>query len=216
MLNIKRLDVIDELVVTKRKDKPLLELGCAMGFFLECAKERGYTCEGIEISKYASSYCKYTSLLDVKRGDFLKLDYTKPVYEVIAMWYFIEHIKDFKDIFYKAHKVLRDGGIIALSTPNCFGISGKSDISVYASTIPSDHYNEFSTQSMTAILDACGFKVERIVSSGIHYKRWLKESKNPLLKNSLAEGIYKKVAKRKHLGDTFEIYARKVYKKPAH
>jgi spore coat polysaccharide biosynthesis predicted glycosyltransferase SpsG/2-polyprenyl-3-methyl-5-hydroxy-6-metoxy-1,4-benzoquinol methylase len=210
LLNGKRLDIIDSLVNTKRKDKPLLELGCATGFFLECAKERGYAPEGIEISKYASSYCKYTAKLNVKQGDFLKFEYSKPVYEVISMWYFIEHIKNFKDVILKAYKIMRDGGIIALSTPNCFGISGRNNISEYASRIPGDHYNEFSPFSMTSVLEACGFKVEKVISGGIHYKRWLKNRTSPLLNNFVAESIYKKVAGARNLGDTFEIYARKI------
>ncbi len=208
-LNENRLQIIDSLVDTKRTVKPLLELGSAMGFFLEKSLEHGYQPEGIEISKYAASYCKYTAGLNVTCGDFLKLDYSRPVYEVAACWYFIEHIQSFQDIIHKIHQVLRDGGIFALSTPNCEGITGKKNIYSYADRIPDDHYVEFSPRSLTLLLEKYGFKVEKIVSTGVHYERWLDGRNNLFYKNKIAEKIYHKIADKKHLGDTFEIYARK-------
>ncbi len=210
ILNLNRLDVIDEIVTTKRPVKPVLELGCAMGFFLEKAEKRGYEPHGIEISRYAASYCKYTAKLDVECGDFLAMDYSRPVYEIVAMWYFIEHIKDFKKIIEKSRTVLRDKGIIAISTPNCYGISGQKNVNAYASKIPDDHYNEFSPASLKYLLNENGFKVEKIISTGIHYKRWLNGRKNIFLNNPIAERIYNFLARKKYLGDTFEIYARKV------
>ncbi len=209
-LNEKRVEIINELVTTKRPVKPLLELGCAMGFFLETVKNHGYKPSGIEISRHAASYCKYTAKLDVEQGDFLNLDYSRPVYEVISMWYFIEHVKDFKKVIEKCRKVLRDRGIIAISTPNCNGISARKNITSYASRIPGDHYNEFSPESLTKVFNENGFKVEKIVSTGVHFSRWLDGRKNILLDNKIGESIYKKLAAKKNLGDTFEIYARKV------
>src|SRR5262245_44427336 len=47
----------------------LLEIGCACGFLLVAARERGFTVHGVEMSAWASAHARDAYGLDVKTGN---------------------------------------------------------------------------------------------------------------------------------------------------
>src|SRR3990167_1873538 len=63
-------------VLRPGKDKYLLEIGCAYGFFLEMAREY-WTVKGIDISKNAAEYASKNLNLDAYCGDFFHVNLDK-------------------------------------------------------------------------------------------------------------------------------------------
>ena len=76
-LSMTRLDTILELLAVDGW-LSLLDIGCAAGFFLKAAKDRGITTLlGIEISSYAAGYCRSTFGIDVIESPLTRLTYTR-------------------------------------------------------------------------------------------------------------------------------------------
>lgn len=200
-LNKPRVEALIELCKNKNRKMNLLEVGCALGFFLKMAQESGrFDVEGVEISSYAAAYASHRLKLKVENKDFLKQEFPYPYYDVVSMWYYIEHNKNFHEVLNKVKKALKPGGIFALSTPNAAGISARKDAKSYATRIPEDHYYEFSPKALKALLEKEGFKLIKVRYTGIHPRRWF--SKLPKIFFS----FFRYLMRKKGLGDTFEAY----------
>ncbi len=211
-LNQARLKVLRKLSPLKDDKNPLrlLEIGSAMGFFLELAREAGYDTTGCEISKYASDYAVKELKLNVLQGNFNESQFEAAKYDLIAAWYFIEHHKDFLATLRKIKSLLKKGGVIALSTPNTHGITFLNSPIEYINKIPKDHFIEFSPRSLSILLKNEGFQIEKIVMTGLHFSRFTEWIGISLPRYRWLEQSILWVLKKIRLGDTFEVYARKL------
>ncbi|GMT48739.1 MAG: hypothetical protein IEMM0008_0278 [bacterium] len=211
-LNQARLKVLSKLSPLKDDKKPLrlLETGSAMGFFLELAGEAGYDTIGCEISKYASEYAVKELKLNILQGNFNELQFETDKYDLVVAWYFIEHHKDFLATLRKIKSLLKKGGVISLSTPNTHGMSFLNNPIEYINRIPKDHFIEFSPRSLSRLLKNEGFQIEKIVMTGLHFTRFTKWAGISLPHYRWLERSILWVLKKIKLGDTFEIYARKL------
>ena len=115
---------LDKLKQVKPKGK-ILDIGSAMGFFLNEAKKQGYETEGIEISKYAYDYSVNTLKLNVHNVSLLDFEYKEKEYDIITAWYVVEHIYNFEKVLDKILYSLKDDGILSFATPNGYGLSGR-------------------------------------------------------------------------------------------
>jgi 2-polyprenyl-3-methyl-5-hydroxy-6-metoxy-1,4-benzoquinol methylase len=183
------------VVSTRTKNIDILDIGCAMGFFLKCAMDAGVrSADGIEISRFASDYCRNELHLNVINAPFDTADITKE-YDIVTAWYFLEHSPDPSRTLKKIHKILRPGGVFAFSAPSLFGPQYLFDRKSWI---------DFSPRSVTRYLRKIGFTKIKIRPGGVHPER-LFPVKMPLY------GYFKKL----YLGlsvlltfsDTMEVYA---------
>lgn len=107
---------------TPRNGAKLLDCGAATGFLLEVAKGLGYEPYALELSEFGSKaiadkfgenrvFCGELQDLqfdDAGAGDF----------DVITMCDYIEHVRNPREILSLARKLLKDGGTIAVTTPD--------------------------------------------------------------------------------------------------
>ena len=195
-----------------KKLKPsgkVLDIGSAMGFFLNEAREYGYETEGIEISEYASSYCRDTLKLNVHNCSLLDFEYKEKEYDIITAWYVIEHIYNFENILERIIYSLKDDGILAFATPNGYGLSGRFNKN-YFSIVPSDHAFEANPKSLDILLSKYSLKCINLENQSLYYNRFCDIFNLKFIsKNKLLSKIYNVSAKKKNLGDTFEC----IYKK---
>jgi len=183
----------------------LLDVGCAYGPFLEAAQEAGFRVEGLEPSGEAVRWAE--EQLDCKvhpvgLEEFAQQNRQKK-WDVITLWYVIEHFADLENTLQHLSRMVKPGGILALGTPNCAGISARRNLKSFLSVSPADHYTILSPESVKKLLRSRGFKVEKFRIPGLHRERF------PLLLRvfwPLTAGI----ARFLLLGDTFEVYARRL------
>jgi spore coat polysaccharide biosynthesis predicted glycosyltransferase SpsG/SAM-dependent methyltransferase len=190
----------------------LLDVGCAMGFFLDLAKGRGWEVQGVEVSAYAAGWAREKLELDVINADFLDVEIEPASFDAVCFFFVAEHFKNIEDVVEKAYVILKKGGIICMALPNRGGVSFRFNRQLYLDQRPRDHYFDTNSKNLNRFLETYGFKCARIRVTGIHperfFKRFFPEKTNgdtsiPLWVEKMYSGLARKVS----LGDTFEYYA---------
>jgi len=202
----------------QRKEKSggaplLLDIGCAYGPFLVAAKEEGFSPFGIDPAQDAVRYVQETLDIPAVQGFFpnCQLPATRsPLYDVVTLWYVIEHFRDPAAVLTEIKKLLKPGGIFAFSTPSFSGISGRKSLSKFLKNSPTDHFTIWSPKMCKKALAFAGFKVKKIVISGCHPERFPLLGKFAKSKKSPLYWIFRAINEIFDLGDTFEVYAQKL------
>jgi 2-polyprenyl-3-methyl-5-hydroxy-6-metoxy-1,4-benzoquinol methylase len=135
----------------------LLDIGCAQGFFLFSALQAGYKVKGIEISQDAAEYAKTEFGLDVAAKAFEELQFPGNHYDVVTLWQVLEHVPYPLDILREVRRILKPGGLLAVSTPNITGLPSKL-LRTKWWDIKRLHINQFSTRTLVDILRNAEFK----------------------------------------------------------
>ncbi len=173
----------------------ILDIGSAMGLFCDEAMKMGFRAEGIEISSYARDFSRKAFNLVT----WTDLEKSTGNFDAVTLWFTLEHMNDPLSWIKQANKLLKEGGVIALSIPNSAGAFSRFNPGEYYMKRPEEHYFEPMPSGMKSILKSNGFIPERLEFFGLHPERI---GLPPL-------GIFKFIQKLAGMGDTFEIYARK-------
>ena len=126
------------------------------------------------------------------------------------MWYVIEHFKNLDVVLKKVNAVLKKDGIFAFSTPSGQGVSATTNKDNFYVASPTDHYSIWEPSIANKILKPYGFKVVKIVSTGHHPERFPQIKKSGAQKGSIQWNTILKYSEAKKLGDTVEIYCKKI------
>ena len=211
--NIKEMGYgrIKRIKAINRRVRTLLDVGCAFGPFLSAAAEKRFQCSGIDVSREGVDYINNqlkgirafcTSLEDFnprKEGEVSS-------YDVISLWYVMEHFQMPGLVLDKIRSILGDGGILAFSTPNGKGVSGLFSRRNFFRSSPDDHFTVWDRKSAVRILKSRGFGNIRFHVTGYHPERL------PLalpFRRFWNKTVLLWFCKLFRLGDTFEIYCQK-------
>jgi len=192
----------------------LLDIGCAYGPFLQAARERGFRVQGLDVSPEAVRYVREDLGIPCGLGDFSSIDITKvPAgvdggFDVITLWYVIEHFRDTGRVLSRVNRLLKPGGVLSFSTPNASGISARKDLDMFLKNSPSDHYTVWPLRSVAPVLARFGLELRKIRVTGHHGERF--PWPGQLRPDSPAAAGLSRLSRLLRLGDTFEAYAVKV------
>lgn len=97
--------------------KDLLEVGIGKGELLAVALEMGYQADAVELAEKTAQKVADMLNISIWCGDFLEY---KPdrTYSIITMGDVIEHVTDPGKALQNAHRLLKEDGVLWLSTPN--------------------------------------------------------------------------------------------------
>lgn len=178
--------------------KRVLDIGCGVGVFIEVAKSRGYSVKGIDINGSVLGLVSEYVRGDVEVADIKKFE-SDEKFDIVTMWYVLEHLPDPESVIRKVWGLLRYGGVFALSTPNGDGASARFVPKWYYSAVPEDHIFEFSPSSLSHLLRRNGFTVRRVVNGGFHPER--------VVRIGFFREVFGFFQRVIGLGDTFEVYS---------
>ena len=163
----KRLSTIKKYVKGKGR---LVDVGCGVGHFLAIAKQRGWTVQGIDISRAAQAAAREAYGLEVEVATLEKSSLERNSFDALTLWDVIEHIRRPIENLKAANRLLRMGGVLAMKTPNeaglfkqfalsCYQLLGNraAFLLKYVYYVP--HYFSYSKKTMSILLDQCGFQV---------------------------------------------------------
>lgn len=148
--------------------KRLLDVGCAFGPFLLLAERYGFRATGVEYNRLVAAQAR-TFGLNVVAGDFLTVDLPTNHFDVVTMWYVLEHLSDPIATLRRAHELLVDRGILFIRVPNMtFGLPflwmGRLGIERYPSIfshIPA-HLFFYRPETLKQLSMAAGFDLLKV------------------------------------------------------
>ena len=196
----------------------LLDIGCAMGPFIDAAADSGWQVYGTDVSSQAVEYVQKTLRYPVVCSAFPAFDSVESfgvqAFDAVTMWYVIEHFQNLGDVLSAVSRLVKKDGIFAFSTPSASGVSAKYNRQNFFEQSPEDHYTLWEIENAPAILARYGFRVEKIVSTGHHPERFPYAKKHALKPSGLQFSLLRLMSQARNLGDTFEVYCKKVSDAP--
>ena len=96
----------------------LLDIGCATGAFLLAAKNRGWNTQGLDVSPAAAQVAREVVGVDVGAGTLESFAFPSATFDAVTAWEVLEHLPDAKSFLKEINRVIKPGGVVALSTPN--------------------------------------------------------------------------------------------------
>ncbi len=186
----------------------LLDVGCAYGPFLSAANDAGYDVCGIDVGSDPVRYVNDTLGLNAVCGSILddeavgRLPHRQ--FDVVTLWYVIEHFPQLDELLHRLTGLLRPGGTLAFSTPHGRGVSARQDLRAYLDKSPGDHYTIWDRPSARRVLGSFGYRSVRFRITGHHPQRY-----RAVQARRLPATLAAIDSRLRGLGDTFEVYATK-------
>lgn len=155
------LDRVNQLV--DGKSRRLLDVGCGMGFFLKLMKEHGWSVDGIEPAPEAAKHARETLGLPIFEGTIEKAVLQDGSYDLVTLWYVLEHVPNPHEIIERCSKLLKPGGVLIIRVPNQnIGIDVCLDrlgLQKYFLMNPPRHLFDWSPKTLGKMLKKYGFSV---------------------------------------------------------
>lgn len=210
---IRRLGEIKS-IAGNLKNKTVLDIGCAYGPFLSAANDFEMNPFGTDISQDAVNYVQEKLHIPASFSNFPQIntadDFGLEQFDLVTMWYVVEHFRNLDSVLRKVSGIVRKGGYFAFSTPSAEGVSAKTNTQEFFIQSPSDHFSLWEPSKAENILKKYGFKVVKIVSTGHHPERFPKIKEKNYDSKSLQWKLTLKKSQILKLGDTIEIYCKKI------
>jgi 2-polyprenyl-3-methyl-5-hydroxy-6-metoxy-1,4-benzoquinol methylase len=137
----------------------MLDVGCAMGFFVELAIQHGYDAYGIDPSSFAADAAK--KLVGSKRirtGTLDTIDFDKERFDIITLFDVFEHVENPAKILKQVHALLKPEGIIVIATGNTASIWAKVAKKHWTFYIPPQHLFFFNRTNIASLLQQQHFQ----------------------------------------------------------
>src|ERR1700730_3626748 len=134
-----------------------LDIGCAAGVLLAAARNRGADVLGLEISESAAEMARNTFGVEVLSGKLEEHSLPVETFDVICMIDVIEHVLWPRLDIENASRILKQGGVLCLLTPNfrTYRIFGRHWHGFNASY---EHILYFDRNSLTILLKDFGLQ----------------------------------------------------------
>jgi 2-polyprenyl-3-methyl-5-hydroxy-6-metoxy-1,4-benzoquinol methylase len=146
----------------------VLDAGCATGDFMAHGAEQ-FEMWGVDISADAVDQARkrLPDLADhLFSGPLETLSLPEDYFDAIVLWDVVEHLWDPVACLTYLSKVLRQGGVLALSTPNIGAPSARLMGAQWPFMTPPEHLGFFDKGTMHTLLERAGFQCEHWVTSG--------------------------------------------------
>ncbi len=132
----------------------VLDVGCFSGFFVKKLLQLGFDACGIDFNNKALDFGKkhYELGASISNDSLQNLLLQGLKFDVITLFEVIEHLENIGDILSQVSSLLKDGGIIIISTPNskmCWRPS---------LDFPPHHLSRFSTDALRKCVSNFGFQ----------------------------------------------------------
>lgn len=137
----------------------LLDVGAAMGYFIELAHDRGYDAYGFDPSLYAVTQAqKLVAKKRIKHGSVHTVDYPPKSFDIITMLDVFEHLQNPKRDLQKLATFLKDDGIILIATGDTKSVFARASGRRWTFYNPPQHLFFFDQSTLTTVLTSTGLK----------------------------------------------------------
>jgi len=146
------------------KNKTIMDIGCATGYFLDRAKERGWKTYGVEISKFAADEAESRGHT-VYVGELPKLNIEEKV-DVVTMWDVLEHVDNPRAYLEAAYEMLNKDGYISINTVDTSSLWARIMGKRWHLIVPPEHIHYYTPKNLSLLLKQTNFDVKDIRKIG--------------------------------------------------
>jgi len=172
----------------------VLDIGSGTGYFPVFLRQKGWECQGIEISDAAReaalarnniSLLPPAAILDIKSSGI----------DIITMWHALEHFYRPGDYLDASHRILKDDGLLVVAVPNHLSHDAKKYGGRWAAWDVPRHLWHFNPDSMQEMAEKHHFKLQSIrrLPFDAFYVSVLSEKNNntpfPLIRGFIAGSV---------------------------
>lgn len=157
------------LVAKHRAPGRLLDVGCGAGYFVAEALRGGWDASGIDVNGELVEIVRRRDGLPLAEGRLEDVELPPGALDAVTLWDSLEHVEDPMATLGVTRRLVRPGGLLALSTPNIDGLYpvlsypvGRA-IGYWTHPEPPAHLFQFSVSTLTTMLERAGFRVEGVV-----------------------------------------------------
>lgn len=140
----------------------LLDVGAALGVFVERARAAGWQAVGLEPSAWASGYARDVLHQPVRTGTLPDAGFPEGSCDVVTLWEVLEHLPEPRETLAAIRRVLVPGGLLALSTPDAGSavarLLGRRWLGW--TKIPEHLFKFFDRATLRRLLVETGFRIE--------------------------------------------------------
>ena len=185
----------------------ILVVGCSFGFFLDSARQRGWFVEGLDVSAHIVEYARSKLNLSVQCVPITEANYPEKSFDVITMWYVMEHLPNPKaSLRYLSH-LLKDNGILVIGTPNVDSNIARLQGKRWRMWLPPEHLLYFSPRTMGELLRRCNLEIIHH-EAALPYEGYLRRMKLYELVNkmNLSDNVIYYAKKRSRCLDVGSVF----------
>ena len=174
--NAALLDAFDAIAAPSRepRGRALLEVGCAGGWLLAQARERGWEARGVEISAQAVAHARALGL-EVHQGELADAGLPSAAFDLVYMGDVLEHLPDCRAALEQVVRVLEPGGHLYLRGPvTTNSLARRLALAVSAAAgatlvlrEPPYHLWEFTPRALRGLFARAGLEVTSLRQSKI-------------------------------------------------
>jgi 2-polyprenyl-3-methyl-5-hydroxy-6-metoxy-1,4-benzoquinol methylase len=149
-----------------------LDVGCGAGALMRAAARDGWVAVGTEVAPTAADAVR-TDGFEVHLGLLENSKLAHASFDVVSVIEVVEHVADAEALLRGAHRVLRPGGALYLTTPNGRGISARMLGARWSAVAPPEHLQLFSLQGVAALVDRVGLRVQKTHAHAVNPRELL-------------------------------------------
>lgn len=137
----------------------LIDIGSGTGLFPLYLKQKGWKCEGLELSKDARDFAFQKNNIKLHHPEFI--DEVNPnSIDIITMWHTLEHFHKPDKYLESAYRILKSKGLLVIAVPNHNSYDAKRYKQFWAAWDVPRHLWHFNPASIRKYLMKYDFKFE--------------------------------------------------------
>ncbi|HWB16043.1 MAG TPA: class I SAM-dependent methyltransferase [Vicinamibacterales bacterium] len=136
----------------------LLELGPAIGLYMQAMQRAGWDVTGIELSTSAAHVAAAATGAPVHVGDVCGITLPPASFDVVSAWMVLEHLHDPVAALRRAFEWLKPGGWLGLSVPDAGSWMFRAFGNAWFCLELPRHLYHFSVPTLSRVLESCGFR----------------------------------------------------------
>lgn len=136
----------------------LLEVGSGSGRFLHRMHKAGWQVQGTDFDPAVAERVRRRYGLPVDSGDLRDLHYPVGTFDAVVLSQVLEHVHDPLALLKECVRVLRDGGRLALTTPNAAGLPHRHYGRSWRGLEPPRHLQLFTPRALERCAGASGLR----------------------------------------------------------
>lgn len=186
---VKKFQIAINLLKRHKKSiQNVFDLGCSTGIFLELAAKEGWTPYGSDVNHNMVEKNRriYGEHVKLQKGH--KIDFPDCFFDVVTLFDSIEHMPAPIVTIKEAARILKDDGLLVVSTPNVDGLFPRLTYNLLCKTIGAwehpttpGHVFQFSPATLKKVLKKAGLKWVDYNDFAIHKAYTVGELENSII-----------------------------------